>query len=373
VRNHDQKIKNMSRSVLPSTGRKSARDNRRLIHQQQRARELAAVTAYRRDTDPDSVTPDIHGTYGPDIKQMVWDRRAQDKVGPLIRWAEATIAADPVLRSAPRADQVAYFARLMPDTLIGRHAVQHIEWALEWHERRARYNASRSTAPGPHVAEMQRQLRQILEAGLHATLNAGLRRLADTQEVRPRVTPMPRRLLLGSHDIEAFTTAMARWPTVRALVAVLAVAGPTPSTGNGGNLRSVMRPLCPVMPQLDIETFRAPIMIAGSFGLYSAKSARDHETVRHGTGHSCTVASMVTRRTGRNVAELVCSPLESGQASLVESVQQRAFALVSAIPSRQARAAHQRGGSGFRGDLRQSPPVARILRAGQILRVNPNW
>jgi len=44
VRNHDQKIKDMSRSVLPSTGRKSARDNRRIIHGQQRARELAAVT-----------------------------------------------------------------------------------------------------------------------------------------------------------------------------------------------------------------------------------------------------------------------------------------------------------------------------------------
>jgi hypothetical protein len=33
---------------------------------------------------------------------------------------------------------------------------------------------------------------------------------------------MPRRLLLGSHDIEAFTTEMARWPTVRDLVAALA-------------------------------------------------------------------------------------------------------------------------------------------------------
>lgn len=129
MRNHDEKIKDMSRSVLPSTGRKSARDNRRIIHKQQRARELAAVTAYRRDTGPDIVTPDVRGTYGPDITQMVRGRRAQDKVGPLIRWAEARIAADPVLRSAPRAEQVACFARLMPDTTIGRHAVQHIEQA----------------------------------------------------------------------------------------------------------------------------------------------------------------------------------------------------------------------------------------------------
>jgi hypothetical protein len=75
---------------------------------------------------------------------------------------------------------------------------------------------------------MQCQLRQILEAGLHAALNAELRRLADTQEVRLRVTPMPRRLLLGSHDIEAFTAEMARWPAVRALVAALATTGLAP-------------------------------------------------------------------------------------------------------------------------------------------------
>lgn len=225
MRNHDQKIKDMGRSVLPSTGRRSARDNRRMAHKRQRALELAAVIAYRRDADPESVTPDVRGTYGSDISAMVWSRRGRDKVGPLIRWAQATIAADPVLRSAPRADQVAYFARLMPDNTVGRHAVQHIEQALEWREYRARLNASHPPAVAPDVAEMERQLRQILEAGLHATLNIALRRLADTQEIRPRATPMPRRLLLGSHDIKAFTTTMSRWPAVRDLVAALATTG----------------------------------------------------------------------------------------------------------------------------------------------------
>jgi hypothetical protein len=36
-----------------------------------------------------------------------------------------------------------------------------------------------------------------------------------------------------------------------------------------GLLQDVI-PLCPVMPELHIETFRAPVMIAGSFGLYLA-------------------------------------------------------------------------------------------------------
>jgi len=226
VRNHDHKIKDMSRSVLPSTGRKSARDNRRIIHKRQRARELAAVTVYRKDTDPGSATPDVRGTYGSDITQLVWQRRSRDKVGPLIRWARATIAADPFLRSAPRADQVAYFARMMPDTTIGRHAVQHIEQALEQDEGRARYTASRPASPGTHAAGMERQLHQILEAGLHAVLNARLRQLASAQEDRPRAVPVPQRLLLGSHDIGAFATAMARWPAVRDLVAAVAATGP---------------------------------------------------------------------------------------------------------------------------------------------------
>jgi hypothetical protein len=116
----------------------------------------------------------------------------------------------------------------MPDSTIGRHAVQHIDQALEWHERRARYQVRRPTAPGPHVVDMERQLRQILETGLHATLNAGLRQLAATQDVRPLATPMPRRLLLGSHDTEAFAAKMARWPAVRDLVKTLAAAGHAP-------------------------------------------------------------------------------------------------------------------------------------------------
>lgn len=228
MRNHDQKIKDMSRSVLPSTGRESVRKDRRVIHKRRRARERAAVVAWRRDTDPESVTPDIRGMDARDISWMVWRRRDSDKVGPLIRWAEATIAADPALRSASRADQAAYFARLMPDTLIGRHAVQHIEWALERHEWHARRTAIRTADPGAHIADMDRRLRQILESGLHANLNAAMRLLANIQPALPCGTRTPPRLLLGSHDIEAFTEAMAPWPAVRDLVAAVAATGQPP-------------------------------------------------------------------------------------------------------------------------------------------------
>jgi hypothetical protein len=227
VRNHDEKIKDMSKSVLPSTHRKGARDDRRAIHKRQRARELAAVTTYRLDPDPECATPDVRGTYGPDIMLLVWNRRAGDKLGPIIRWARATIAASPALRSASREEQVAYFARLMPDSTTGRHAVQHIEAALEWDARRAQGNASRPAVAGAgsRAARIEGQARLILEAGLYANLNARLRQLAGHQVVRPRATPMPHRPLLGRHDVEAFAAEMARWPAAQDLIAAIAAAG----------------------------------------------------------------------------------------------------------------------------------------------------
>jgi DNA-binding Lrp family transcriptional regulator len=42
----------------------------------------------------------------------------------------------PDLRDAGLDIQVEHFARLFPDNLIGRHAVQHIEWALKYEATR---------------------------------------------------------------------------------------------------------------------------------------------------------------------------------------------------------------------------------------------
>jgi hypothetical protein len=61
MRNYDEKVKDISRSVLPSTGRKGARDTRGIIHKRQRTRELAGLTEYRRTADPDDETPDFRG------------------------------------------------------------------------------------------------------------------------------------------------------------------------------------------------------------------------------------------------------------------------------------------------------------------------
>jgi hypothetical protein len=90
---------------------------------------------------------------------------------------------------------------------------------------------------------MEHGLRQILETGLHAAFNVGLRGIADTQEIRPGAARMPGRLLLGSHDVEAFTAKMARWPAVRELAAALAATGLAPADPVGeAAARGLQRP-----------------------------------------------------------------------------------------------------------------------------------
>jgi hypothetical protein len=224
VRNHDEKIKDMSRSVLPSTWRVGARETRRAIHKRRRSRMRDALAVAR------GVTPEINDTYRAEITQLVSTRRFSDKVGPLVRWARATVAADPALRQAPLEEQVAYFAHLMPPTLIGRHAVSHIAAELDW-AHRAVCHTCQVTKPVAPVAETERLVRQILAAGLHGTLNANLRTahgrqagLSDGSGRQQRL--MPRRLLLGAHDVETFAREMASYPQARAVIAAVAEMTP---------------------------------------------------------------------------------------------------------------------------------------------------
>jgi hypothetical protein len=83
----------------------------------------------------------------------------------------------------------------MPATLIGEHAVKHIEWALEWRDLRASYSSGTRSGSGrsARAVEIERQVHQILAAGLHGTLNLELRRAAERQVGWPPARrPMPR-------------------------------------------------------------------------------------------------------------------------------------------------------------------------------------
>ncbi len=210
MKNHGDKTKDMIESVLPSTARKQAREQRRLIHKRARARQrvaLAAVSGSYDDTGVDF----RDGRRRSELKWMVLDRRAADNVGALTRWAAAVVAADARLRDAPVHVQVAHFAAILPADLTGRHAVQHIERALTYLAQRPTWDGRRASwrnRPAKRQQALAQALRQVTAQGRHRDFNNALRRMYREQGT-PESPPAKIRFLLGAHDIDAFSAEMA--------------------------------------------------------------------------------------------------------------------------------------------------------------------
>jgi hypothetical protein len=208
VKNHGEKTKDMAESVLPSAARKSARAERRRIHKAQRARQRVAL-AMLDVGGVDEFAPDFReGRRLSATRWMVLDRRSADKIGPLTRWAVAVVIADPDLRDAGLAGQVEHFARLFPDNLIGRHAVQHIEWALRqeaarhtWLDRRSIWAKEQYE----HQGRVASEVRRIIESGSHGALNAVLRQFYQQPALEngKLVSVPPARYLL---EVKAITS-----------------------------------------------------------------------------------------------------------------------------------------------------------------------
>ena len=59
MRNHDQKIKDIQRSVLPSTTGKYAREQRRIIHKQNRSASGIRSPPHARSSTPTSTPTSI--------------------------------------------------------------------------------------------------------------------------------------------------------------------------------------------------------------------------------------------------------------------------------------------------------------------------
>ncbi|ADP82025.1 hypothetical protein [Pseudofrankia inefficax] len=225
MRNHGEKVKDMAESVLPSTARTSAREQRRRVHRRQRTRQRDLLVIARRtafDGAPASALADVVETgfeadfeerrRARDITRLVWNRRAADKTGPLTRWAGAQVDRDARLREAPQSEQVAHFARLVPDNLIGRHALQHIEADLEYRARQAEWRQRTTARAEAEFLALRNQVvrdaETILRVGRHrevnAALRAGYRARAKTAPDGTVVFPRPARFLHGGHDVTEF-------------------------------------------------------------------------------------------------------------------------------------------------------------------------
>lgn len=234
MRNHDEKARDMARSVLPSNARKTARRARAQIHGRDRARERQLLNELRRAPDfgdLDDEAP-LGRDHRLDMLDMVRDRRDADKVAPLLRWAARTVERDPRLSAASPEDREAYFRSVLPPGLIGDHAVTHL-WSVigtRWC-RPTRHG----TAPAEIAADIE-LVQDVVAAGCHGDLNRRIRagipvvrrtvrlpaeRVIDDDHPAPGLLlparwvteyrRLPVRFLAGAHDIEAFVGDAPWW------------------------------------------------------------------------------------------------------------------------------------------------------------------
>jgi hypothetical protein len=149
------KARDIARSVLPSTHRKAARDDKRAYHSKHRAAQRQANHRIERslavETDDGSIAHDpelfddfeertVYDGYAAatkddglswdDMNEIVQNRRNGDKLGPLLSWARAVHDRTMSGPEWTTADKLAYFKAVLPDTLQGRHALSHIETDL---------------------------------------------------------------------------------------------------------------------------------------------------------------------------------------------------------------------------------------------------
>ncbi len=221
----DDKAYEMARSLLPSTGRKAARKARAAISRSTRHAVRGRMTGLERDPDFADDCPDLDADSTRKMRRVVWGRRARDKVNPFQRWARAVTA------DLPRDERLSHVRGVLPEGLIGEHALSHLSWDThfestterELHEARQRawrlqrrWNASELDRG--LLATLLRRL--LLLPGGQRAFNDHLKRAcAMTQTVQRGHDGRhhqvlhgrgPIRLLLGTHDVRPFLAALTR-------------------------------------------------------------------------------------------------------------------------------------------------------------------
>lgn len=233
MRNHHEKARDVARSVLPSTARRAARARRAAIHRRERALERRLLHDLVRSCDPDDVVDDVGAVRRSELGRMVADRRAADKVGPLLHWAERTVERDPTLAGAPFAVVETRFRAVLPAGLIGEHALSHLRWVLDPGSRYAASVGARRRrravddvalvedviAAGRH-GDLNRRIRAVVAPVVHVAVRLPATRVVDDEHPAPgRLVPARNltvararrvRFLAGAHDAASFVADAER-------------------------------------------------------------------------------------------------------------------------------------------------------------------
>lgn len=212
MKNHDQKRRDMCRSILPSTSRRAARNNKAILKRQHRRHIRLALRDWATYDDPydyegfaheDTNRPITGGIPWLNVIQDVVDeRRYHDKVGPLVRWVERI---KPDLPGDTDDEKFDALRQLLPDNLIGRHALSHVDQLFDLSSKRYYYWWRR---PRDYESEAEEFLAFVEGVREHCTLNLGY--------VNAVFAGLE--CCAGIHDIDRFATAVARSELMRDLM-----------------------------------------------------------------------------------------------------------------------------------------------------------
>ena len=177
------KLRDMIRSVLPSTKRETAR----LIKAAESRRVRRSVRSDLRSDSLDNLRRNA------DQSENVSWRRAGDKLNHFMRWCEAITAG---MDTQEALDRV---RALLPRDVIGDHAYSHWERHRRCHCRKWIGIAEFTRRNDQSIFDSMRfRLRRALavDPTLHTRLNAEIK--------HRKLQAEPRRLLMGNHDVDAF-------------------------------------------------------------------------------------------------------------------------------------------------------------------------
>lgn len=222
----DDKAYEMARSLLPSTGRKGAREARAHVSRSTRHAVRGQLARLTRDVELADDSPDLDADSTREMRLVVWRRRSADKVQPFQRWARA------ITRELPRDSRLKHVRGVLPEGLIGEHALSHLSWDAhfestaerELREARQRlWHRHRKGSDLDHglLAQLLRHLLRV--PGGQRAFNDHLKRATAMRAFLKRGRDGRRhvvlhggggtpRLLLGLHDVLPFLDAMAWRP-----------------------------------------------------------------------------------------------------------------------------------------------------------------
>lgn len=236
MRNHAEKQRDMARSVLPSTARKSARANKANYNRRHRRYVRDVLHDWKSYEHADDFERPVWGPFNnpmvgwDNMGEVVQMRRNHDKL-TVCHWAQRLCATLPELIEADLDDRIAFFRKVMPDNLIGRHAVGHIRYSVDPENPYRHYKeqeAARKLDRAKLVAKVVEACEVIVEArGAHKALNLALKSSHISAHHRTRwdstlkrIVPgasytcdacPEARVLYGVHDIEDFADDIVGW------------------------------------------------------------------------------------------------------------------------------------------------------------------